>query len=110
MIRRDLEALTRLVEIGSITMAVSTTRIQANPKAGDKMYYKSGNFEAFARPRKPKGVDETSAYIVGSCIGSLATAAFLIRYGQIDGIRISILDACKLPGDPLERLRHTSMG
>ena len=26
------------------------------------MYYKSGNFEAFARPRKPKGVDENRVY------------------------------------------------
>jgi len=30
------------------------------------MYYKSGNYEAFARPRKPKGVEAKSAYLVGS--------------------------------------------
>jgi hypothetical protein len=59
------------------------------------MYYKSGNFEAFARPRKPKGVDEKSAYIVGSGIGSLAAAAFLIRDGHMDGRRITILEAAK---------------
>src|SRR5258705_3181038 len=100
----------RLVEISSITMAVSTTRIQANPKAGDKMYYKSGNFEAFARPRKPKGVDEKSAYIVGSGIGSLATAAFLIRDGQMDGSRITILEASKLPGGALDGIKHPSGG
>ena len=27
------------------------------------MYYSSGNYEAFARPQKPKGVDQKSAYI-----------------------------------------------
>jgi len=36
------------------------------------MHHKSGNFEAFARPRKPKGVDEKSAYIVGAGIASPA--------------------------------------
>ena len=30
------------------------------------MYYSSGNYEAFARPKKPEGVDHKSAYIVGS--------------------------------------------
>ena len=30
------------------------------------MYYSSGNYEAFARPKKPEGVDNKSAYIVGS--------------------------------------------
>ena len=30
------------------------------------MYYSSGNYEAFARPEKPEGVDEKHAYIVGS--------------------------------------------
>ena len=29
------------------------------------MYYSSGNYEAFARPRKPEGVDRKSAYIIG---------------------------------------------
>ncbi len=26
------------------------------------MYYSSGNYEAFARPKKPEGVDDKSAY------------------------------------------------
>ena len=30
------------------------------------MYYSSGNYEAFARPKKPEGIDKKSAYIVGS--------------------------------------------
>lgn len=28
------------------------------------MYYSNGNYEAFARPMKPEGVDKKSAYIV----------------------------------------------
>ena len=38
------------------------------------MYYSSGNYEAFARPRKPEGVDRKSAYIIGSGLAALAAA------------------------------------
>lgn len=40
------------------------------------MYYSSGNYKAFARPRKPAGVDGKSAYIIGSGPGALAAACF----------------------------------
>ena len=30
------------------------------------IYYSNGNYEAFAKPEKPEGVEEKSAYIVGS--------------------------------------------
>ena len=47
------------------------------------MYYSNGNYEAFARPRKPEGVDEKSAYLVGSGLASLAAVCFLVRDGQM---------------------------
>ena len=28
------------------------------------MYYSNGNYEAFADPKKPEGVDKKSAYII----------------------------------------------
>ena len=59
------------------------------------MYYSNGNYEAFARPRKPKGVDEKSAHLVGGGIASLAAAAFLIRDGKIltrHGERAALID------------------
>ena len=34
------------------------------------MYYSSGNYEAFARPQKPEGVDRKSAYIIGTGLAS----------------------------------------
>ena len=49
------------------------------------IYYTNGNYEAFARPRKPEGVDEKNAYIVGSGLASLAAACFLVRDGQMPG-------------------------
>ena len=40
------------------------------------MYYSNGNYEAFARPLKPAGVDEKSAWLVGAGLASLAAACF----------------------------------
>ena len=54
-------------------------RYERNSKG---IYYSNGNYEAFARPLKPEGVDEKSAYIVGSGLGALAAACFLVRDGQ----------------------------
>lgn len=56
------------------------------------MYYSNGNYEAFAKPKKPAGVDKKSAYLVGSGLASLAAAAFLVRDGQMKGERIHILE------------------
>lgn len=36
------------------------------------MYYTNGNYEAFARPRKPEGVENKQAYLVGGGLASLA--------------------------------------
>ena len=30
------------------------------------MYYSNGNYEAFARPKKPEGMDSKNAYIIGT--------------------------------------------
>ena len=49
------------------------------------MYYSSGNYEAFARPKKPEGVDNKSAYIVGSGLAALTAACYLVRDGQMKG-------------------------
>ena len=55
------------------------------------IYYSSGNYEAFARPEKPEGVEEKNAYIVGSGLASLAAACFRVRGGQMPGSHIHIL-------------------
>ena len=59
------------------------------------MYYSSGNYEAFARPRKPEGVERKSAWLVGSGLASLAAACFLVRDGQMKGENIHILEELK---------------
>ena len=66
------------------------------------MYYSNGNYEAFARPKKPKDVDNKSAYLVGSGLASLAAASFLIRDGQMQGANIHILEELPKPGGSLD--------
>jgi oleate hydratase len=66
------------------------------------MYHSKGNYEAFARPQKPAGVDKKSAYLVGGGLASLAAAAFLIRDGQMAGERITILEASSMDGGALD--------
>lgn len=74
------------------------------------MYYSSGNYEAFARPEKPKDVDKKSAYLVGSGLGSLAAAAFLVRDGQMKGEHIHILEALPLPGGSCDGVKDPTRG
>ena len=74
------------------------------------MYYSSGNYEAFARPRKPEGVENKTAWFVGSGLASLAGAAFLIRDGHMAGDKITILEELKLPGGALDGLNVPEKG
>ncbi len=62
------------------------------------MYYSSGNYEAFARPRKPEGVDHKSAYLVGSGLAALTAACYLVRDGQMKGERIHIFEKDPVSG------------
>ena len=57
------------------------------------MYYSNGNYEAFADPKKPEGVDKKSAYIIGSGLAGLSAAVFLVRDAQMKGERIHVLEA-----------------
>ncbi|MGO8946914.1 MAG: oleate hydratase [Ktedonobacterales bacterium] len=74
------------------------------------MYYSNGNYEAFARPRKPRGVDQKSAHLVGGGIASLAAAAFLIRDAQMDGRRITIYEATNIAGGCLDGIYDPKRG
>lgn len=74
------------------------------------MYYTNGNYEAFARPRKPKDVDAKSAWLIGSGLASLSAAAFLIRDGQMPGDHIHILEEAALPGGTCDGLNIPELG
>ncbi|MFK4534950.1 oleate hydratase [Bradyrhizobium ottawaense] len=74
------------------------------------MYYGSGNYEAFARPRKPEGVDNKTAWFVGAGLAALSGAAFLIRDGHMRGDRITILERLKIPGGALDGKQELDRG
>ncbi len=74
------------------------------------MYYSSGNYEAFARPKKPEGVDNKSAYIVGSGLAALTAACYLVRDGQMKGERVHILEKDSIPGGACDGYKFENVG
>lgn len=74
------------------------------------MYYSNGNYEAFAKAKKPEGVDQKSAYLIGSGLASLAAAAFLIRDGQMKGENIHILEELPIAGGSLDGILNPTRG
>ena len=74
------------------------------------MYYSSGNYEAFARPKKPVDVDKKSAYIVGSGLAALSAACFLVRDGQMKGKNIHILEKDQIPGGACDGYLYEGLG
>ena len=74
------------------------------------MYYSSGNYEAFARPKKPEGVDQKSAYIVGSGLAALTAACYLVRDGQMKGEHVHILEKDSIPGGACDGYKFENVG
>ncbi len=74
------------------------------------MYYSNGNYEAFARPEKPEGVDHKNAYLIGSGLASLSAACFLVRDAQMPGSHIHILEKNPIPGGALDGDQITNVG
>lgn len=74
------------------------------------MYYSSGNYEAFARPEKPEGVEHKSAYIIGSGLAALTAACYLVRDGQMNGERVHILEKEPIPGGACDGYLYENLG
>ena len=74
------------------------------------MYYSSGNYEAFARPKKPAGVDNKSAYIIGSGLAALTAACYLVRDGQMKGEHVHILEKEQLAGGACDGWKFENVG
>ena len=74
------------------------------------MYYSSGNYEAFATPKKPEGVDAKSAYIVGSGLAALSAACYLVRDGQMKGEHVHVLEKDPIPGGACDGYKYQDIG
>lgn len=65
------------------------------------MYYSSGNYEAFARPKKPADVDNKHAYIIGTGLAALSAACYLVRDGQMLARTSTSLRRTRYPAAPV---------
>ena len=74
------------------------------------MYYSSGNYEAFARPKKPEDVEQKSAYIVGTGLAALTAACYLVRDGQMPGDHIHIFEKDPIPGGACDGWEYPGVG
>lgn len=74
------------------------------------MYYSNGNYEAFANPKKPAGVEKKSAYLIGSGLAGLAAAVFLIRDGKMRGNKIHIFEELAVPGGSMDGIYNPERG
>lgn len=74
------------------------------------MYYSSGNYEAFAHPKKPEGVDHKPAYIIGTGLAALSAACYLVRDGQMKGERIHIFEKDPIPGGACDGFEYPGVG
>ena len=74
------------------------------------MYYASGNYEAFVRPRKPEGAGERSAYVVGTGLAALTAACCLVRDGGVPGSQVHILEKDPIPGGACDGWEYPGLG
>ena len=88
----------------------SNTELGKHDKNSKGIYYTNGNYEAFARPEKPAGIEEKSAYLVGSGLASLAAACFLVRDAQMPGKNIHILEAMDIAGGACDGIDDPTRG
>lgn len=74
------------------------------------LHYGSGNYEAFAHPRKPEGIEEKHAYIMGSGLAGLTAAICLVRDAQMPGENIHIYEKDPIPGGAMDGYQYPLLG
>ncbi len=74
------------------------------------VYYSAGNYESFAHPAKPEGVEKKSAYIIGTGLAGLSAAFYLVRDGQMKGEHIHLLEKQELAGGSCDGKKDVTKG
>ena len=74
------------------------------------MYYSAGTYESFAHPEKPVGVDNKSAYIIGTGLAGLSAAFYLVRDGQMKGEHIHLFEKLDLAGGSCDGRKDITKG
>ena len=106
--KKSKEKEQRVIE--NTTRAYRNTERGKHTKNSKGIYYSNGNYEAFAKPKKPEGVENKNAYIVGGGLASLAAACFLVRDGQMPGKQIHILEAMDIMGGACDGILDPTRG
>ncbi|QIK85543.1 oleate hydratase [Erysipelothrix sp. HDW6B] len=70
----------------------------------------NGSYHSLVNARKPIGIEDKSAYLIGTGIGSLAAGCFLIRDAHMDGSKITFLEQLDLPGGSLDGIVRQNAG
>lgn len=63
--------------------------------------YEHGNYYTRAHARKPEGIEDKQAWIVGSGLAGLAAGIALVRDAQMPGKNIHIFEKCATAGGAL---------
>lgn len=62
----------------------------------------NGNYQSLVKARKPKGIEDKKAYLIGTGIGALAAGCFLIRDAHMEGDKITFLEQLDIAGGSLD--------
>ncbi|WP_029452010.1 oleate hydratase [Clostridium algidicarnis] len=76
----------------------------------DRLTLTNGTYHSLVNARKPKGIEDKKAYLVGTGIGALAAGCFLIRDAHMDGSKITFLEQLDIPGGSLDGEIRQNMG
>ena len=74
------------------------------------MYYSNGNYEAFAHPEKPEGIEKKHAVVIGAGLAGLAAACFLVRDAQMPGENITIMEDMPMAGGACDGILNVDKG
>lgn len=86
-----------------------TARATINEQ-GRGFYYKTANFEAFAKAPKPEGIEDKHAIIMGAGIGGLAAACYLVRDAQMPGENITVMELRSVSGGSCDGMKLPGLG
>lgn len=67
-----------------------------------RLHLTNGNYQSLVKARKPYGIEDKTATIIGGGIGGLSTACFLVRDAHMDGSKIKVLEELTLSGGAMD--------
>ncbi|MGO3733263.1 MAG: oleate hydratase [Vagococcus sp.] len=62
----------------------------------------NGTYHSLVQARKPQGIEDKKAYLIGTGIGALAAGCFLIRDAHMEGDKITFIEQLDIPGGSLD--------